>query len=187
VFVLARPRLPAGAFAFSTIRGSAPEASASSPRSSAQMLFLPAWVHPVENLHPRATTCRMKIPPALTPPGSALSGMTFDDAQTLRLWLWLYLRRDRSRLPPRPIRDFQRHRPGARLRPLLYPDNFSLALGPRPKAQLIATLTAPSGDPIEIGLSRVVDLAARARTTLPGLNRTLANDGLRPSPPPSGH
>ena len=127
----------------------------------------------------------MKIPPALTPPGSALSGMSFDDAQTLRLWI--YLRRDRSQLPPCPVRDFQRHRPGARLRPLLYPDNFSLALGPRPKAQLIATLTAPSGDPIEIGLSRVVDLAARARTTLPGLNRTFANDGLRPSPPPSGH
>jgi hypothetical protein len=77
-------------------------------------------------------------------------------------------------------------RPGARLRPLLYPDNFSLALGPRPKTQLIATLTAPSGDPIEIGLFRVVDLAARARTTLPGLSRTFANDGLRPSPPPSG-
>jgi hypothetical protein len=120
----------------------------------------------------------------VTPPGSALSGMSFGDAQAL--WLWLYLRRDRSRLPPRPIRDFQRHRPGARLRPLLYPDNFSLALGPRPKTQLIATLTAPSGDPIEIGLFRVVDLAARARTTLPGLSRTFANDGLRPSPPPSG-
>jgi hypothetical protein len=148
------------------------------------MSFLPAWVRPVENLHPRATTCRMKIPPALTPPGSALSGMSFGDAQAL--WLWLYLRRDRSRLPPRPIRDFQSHQPGARLRPLLYPDNFSLALGPRLKAQLIATPTAPSGDPIEIGLFRVVDLAARARTTLPGLNRTLANDGLRPSPPRSG-
>jgi hypothetical protein len=126
----------------------------------------------------------MKIPPALTPPGSALSGMSFGDAQAL--WLWLYLRRDRSRLPPRPIRDFQSHQPGARLRPLLYPDNFSLALGPRLKAQLIATPTAPSGDPIEIGLFRMGYLAARARATLLCLNRTFCEGGPTTSLPPFG-
>ena len=181
--MLARPRLPAGAFAFFSSAG-LPSGERFKP---ARIRFddLQTCMGPPRRKHPSGpTTCRIELPPALMPPGSVLSGMYFVDAQTLRSRL--YLRRDRSILPPAPVRDFQRHRPGAHLRSLIRPDSFSLAHRPRLKAQLIATPTAPSGDPIEIGLFRVGHLAARARATLPGLNRTFSEGGPTTSLPPSG-